>query len=951
MSKITVGIATYPARLPFLLDCLNSLQPQVDEIFVCLNEYDQIPVELQSEQFRKVKCTIPETNMMDAGKFLHLHEATGIFFSCDDDIIYPSDYVARTLERLGDYPNAIITYHGRAMHTHCACESYRRDCCKGYAFYAECQEDTPIHIAGTGVSAFRSDLLQIDAEKFYPQGMADIHFSISAFDRKIPVILVRHPEQWIVQNPKMNFYDTLGSKLQVDDSRETELVNTVQWTEATVSTGYGYGYDIDRPITNVSRKLTAQKVAVIVPNHNYSHFLGACLSSINLQEHPELDVLVVDDASDPHDNAKEIASEYNCRYMRVENRNLHQTRLDGLHATDSDYVIFFDADNIMPQGYITNGLQHFTNQDIGVVYADLQHFGDSNERTIFPVLFNYDAYVVGPNFVDSCAIIRREALNLCDAWDTSITIEEALPEDYWMFQRIGKDGWKFRKQETAILYRCHSGQMTHIKHNAKQTSYYETLGLSRQQITLFIPLSGRTKAWERMKMFLNRQLWPHHQIQLVLCDTSQNDSFSANVKKFVHDCDYPDVRYYKQKVGLPGLANMERRGRKDNVNLVMQAMCKIYTKLSREINTDYCWILEDDVIPPDDVLERLLKSFDYKVGTVSAPYESRYHKGPTTWLSDMVKDVKPLEIYIDHPSDGVTEIRGCGFGCLVVRSFLLRKHVLALPSHQEHLDPYFFQSMHPSWKRLCDWSCQCEHWDNDTVFRLKQEPKIVSTPTRFVILCQPRTGSTLLNTSLDSHYDIRMNKEVLNHLQFDAHRHLPMDGRWRLEKALQPNNIHKAFGCNLHAFQPDPNEKWCQILEPAWDILINDPTIKVIFLHRKNILAQFASWKVAVALNQWGNQSEVVNRPQVEIRRTEFRWFRDWNRAVQKHRLGNLKQHNILDLTYEDLTNHWEASMMRVQEFLHVEQIELKQSMPKSETRDLSEVISNWDDIKDYIDD
>ena len=57
----------------------------------------------------------------------------------------------------------------------------------------------------------------------------------------------------------------------------------------------------------------------------------------------------------------------------------------------------------------------------------------------------------------------------------------------------------------------------------------------------------------------------------------------------------------------------------------------------------------------------------------------------------------------------MTEVRGSGFGCLVVRSELIKAHVFALPQDEPYYDPYFFRTMGDEWKRLCDWTCECRH--------------------------------------------------------------------------------------------------------------------------------------------------------------------------------------------------------------------------------------------------
>lgn len=461
----------------------------------------------------------------------------------------------------------------------------------------------------------------------------------------------------------------------------------------------------------------APGVAVVITSHDYGRFLGVCLESVLSQSQPPSEIIVVDDSST--DNTKEVTEEFaskGVKYLRVENRSALFSRRDGFQQTESGIVLFVDADDILPPHYIECGIKEFTHQDIGVVYADHQHFGESTRKTDFPE-YSQDRLFKGPNFVSTCSFVRREALNLCDAWDRKFD-ESFTPEDYWMFQRIALDGWEFKKQKAVLNYRRHSTQMSQTRDPIDPNEeYYHSHGLEYQTVTLFVPLAGRKWAWDRLSMYLDRQNWPHDQIKLILCDTSQDPRFSTMIKCWIANCDYADVRYFQLNVGTQGLADKNRRERENYLG-VKQAICRIYNQLQLMLETPYCWILEDDIIPSDDVLERLMKHFNTDVGAVTAPYQSRFDGKPVVWLEEGIRNIKSIVKAIPPKPDEpqVTEMRGSGFGCLVARSEVIKQHVLALPITEDDLDPYFFKSMGNQWRRLCDWSCRVEHWDEDQVF-------------------------------------------------------------------------------------------------------------------------------------------------------------------------------------------------------------------------------------------
>lgn len=217
-------------------------------------------------------------------------------------------------------------------------------------------------------------------------------------------------------------------------------------------------------------------------------------------------------------------------------------------------------------------------------------------------------------------------------------------------------------------------------------------------------------------------------------------------------------------------------------------------------------------------------------------------------------------------------------------------------------------------------------------------------PIRFVVLCQPRTGSSLLNASLRQHPEIEMHGEILNHRY--PHR-MPQDGYQRLRSALS-TRTHPAVGCNLHAFQPDRVWDGWRRWESAWNALADDSSIKVIHLQRIDTLAQMASWKIAQLLSRWGRQDDIIDRPTIAISPDEYRWFRDWNRSVMEWRLSHLQGRSILPVTYESLCNEWEPALARIQDFIGVRYLPLRQVTTRNERRPLSEVIENYDDLRPY---
>ena len=108
--KIVANLATYPPRRDALPRIVQAIVPQVDQLNIVLNEYDAVPEELAG--LDGVNPILPEEDTKDVGKFYP--PVSGDYtLLIDDDIIYPPDYVARTVARFEQIatPRAIGGYH------------------------------------------------------------------------------------------------------------------------------------------------------------------------------------------------------------------------------------------------------------------------------------------------------------------------------------------------------------------------------------------------------------------------------------------------------------------------------------------------------------------------------------------------------------------------------------------------------------------------------------------------------------------------------------------------------------------------------------------------------------------------------------------------------------------------------------------------------------------------
>jgi len=90
-------MATYPAREQVIEAALRSIEPQVDEIHLVLNEYREVPAALAS--FSKLNPIIPDEDYKDVGKFVTQPADDDQVFFVDDDLCYSPAYFDRIVRQ------------------------------------------------------------------------------------------------------------------------------------------------------------------------------------------------------------------------------------------------------------------------------------------------------------------------------------------------------------------------------------------------------------------------------------------------------------------------------------------------------------------------------------------------------------------------------------------------------------------------------------------------------------------------------------------------------------------------------------------------------------------------------------------------------------------------------------------------------------------------------------
>jgi len=200
--KVSSNYATYPGpkRLEALRISVESIIDQVDIVRIYWNNYSVHDVPDWFRYHDKIDSSFGP-DLTDNAKFAELPwlEEDEYFFTCDDKIIYPNDYV-EVMHRYFEYHD-LLTCHGREIVTSGNYEnSYYLGGHKVYDYRLEVgiRPHGSIQIPGSGVAAFYTG-------NFNPKGIArdkrhkmtDLLLGLECIKSGRSPYLVPHPEGWL----------------------------------------------------------------------------------------------------------------------------------------------------------------------------------------------------------------------------------------------------------------------------------------------------------------------------------------------------------------------------------------------------------------------------------------------------------------------------------------------------------------------------------------------------------------------------------------------------------------------------------------------------------------------------------------------------------------------------------------------------------------------------------
>lgn len=216
----TIQIATLPNRVDLLEKTVESLYNQVDTINIMLNGHEKVP---ECCKKPKINTVILDNSTGDAAKFYGIERLKGLVFTCDDDLIYPKEYINHLENKLKEYKyKHILSCHGRTMNKK-PVKSYHRDRKEAFRCLYDVNQDSFVDVAGTGCMAFHTDTVKVRYTDFQHPNMADIWMAKVCYEQQVKQLVIKHKEGWIKYMEPPN---TIFDERFWDGGIETEIYNS-----------------------------------------------------------------------------------------------------------------------------------------------------------------------------------------------------------------------------------------------------------------------------------------------------------------------------------------------------------------------------------------------------------------------------------------------------------------------------------------------------------------------------------------------------------------------------------------------------------------------------------------------------------------------------------------------------------------------------------------------------
>lgn len=268
-------------------------------------------------------------------------------------------------------------------------------------------------------------------------------------------------------------------------------------------------------------------VSVIIPCYNHGKYLPDAIQSVYSQNHPQIEIIVVDDGS--IDNTRSVCLEHpKVTYIYQQNSGLSAARNTGIKHSKGEYLVFLDADDWLLDKAVSNNLEVLL-KDADIAFVSGGHqvcYEDTHHSKIVQYEINENHYcrLLEGNYIGMHATVMYRRW----VFDTFM-FDTSLPycEDYDLYLRIARKYKVSHHTKLIAAYRMHSSNMSA---NQSIMLQYTLLVLNKNEKDIQTQSEKKSKnrgiaIWKNYYSF---RIYEHLQHQL--CTNKKSKFYNTEIK-------------------------------------------------------------------------------------------------------------------------------------------------------------------------------------------------------------------------------------------------------------------------------------------------------------------------------------------------------------------------------------------------------------------------------------
>lgn len=215
-------MASFPPRIGNLALSIPTVSRQVDKLYLILNQFNEVPSSLSLPS--NVEVILPPDDLKDTGKFVVHVQSDDFIFLCDDDILYPNNYVINMKSKLSQYEqlNAIIGVHGV---TYPDFFDGAQNARLVHVFTQNLHGDSFVNQLGTGTVACRGFHMPSFEFMRTSARFVDVRFALHCEMQGYPRICVERQKGWMSElKAGPSLFETFTKGWPIDVVREVQAI-------------------------------------------------------------------------------------------------------------------------------------------------------------------------------------------------------------------------------------------------------------------------------------------------------------------------------------------------------------------------------------------------------------------------------------------------------------------------------------------------------------------------------------------------------------------------------------------------------------------------------------------------------------------------------------------------------------------------------------------------------